>query len=206
MAWFAFNWFGRRRKKANAKTTHTWQLISIASILSQNTGKINWCVKFHGCKTTIYYSIHYDNWKHTVCNEVVWKTQCRAACQKLKVKHMHDNNGYCYWSEFGTLPQSYVGYQNTYGHSWSRPFPQTTRTCLVKKTWSPFGCGEDSLNKPLTTWGLGFYIQTRAHGQAANKCLLELLCNPPSLKLFSVAGIPQTSLRVGKLRPEVRVG
>lgn len=36
------------------------------------------------------------------------------------------------------------------------PFPHTG---LVKKTRSPCCHGEDSLNKPSTTWGLGFYIQ-----------------------------------------------
>lgn len=136
--------------------------------------------------------------ENIVCNKVVWKTQCQAACQKLKVKHMHGNNSYRYWSEFGTLPKSYVGYQNTYGHSWSHPFPQPACTGLVKKTWTPCRCGEDILNKPSTTWGLGFYIQTpcawasaEAGGMQTNACWN---CSAtPSLKLFSVAGIPQHS-------------
>lgn len=172
-------------------------------------------MKLHGCNTTSYYSIHDANWKHIVCNKVVWKTQCQAACQKLKVKHMHGTNSYRYWSEFGTLPQSYVGYQNTYGHSWSHPFPQPARTGLVKKTWSPCCCGEDSLNKPSTTWGLGFYIQTpcawasaEAGGMQTNACW-NCSATPRALSYFQLQEFHniQTSLRgVGKLRPEVRVG
>lgn len=124
---------------------------------------------------------------------------------------MHGNNGYSFWSEFGTLPQSYVGYQNTYGHCWSRPFPQPTRKGLVKKTRSPCRCGEDSLNKPLTTWGLGFYIQTLrawASGMQTNACW-NCSANPRALSYFQLQEFHniQTSLRgVGKLRPEARVG
>jgi len=43
----------------------------------------------------------------------------------------------------------------------------------------------------------------------ANKCLLELLCNPRALSYFQLQEFHniQTSLRgVGKLRPEARVG
>lgn len=63
----------------------------------------------------------------------------------------------------------------------------------------PFRLWRRQLKQTLDNLGAGILHSdtVRMGKQHANKCLLALLCNPPSLKLFSVAGIPQTSLRVG---------